>query len=88
MDKRTEDDHIHVISVMSLVCGFRNHGFSNIQDKNKLTNNNYRGKKVAMRSAYEQRLRLQQNKMKIQSNLNIKANQREPENVFFLAVVL
>jgi phage terminase large subunit len=43
-----------------------------IQDKNKLTNNNYRGKKVAMRSAYEQRLRLQQNKMKIQSNLNIK----------------
>jgi hypothetical protein len=31
MDKRTEDDHIHVISVMSLVCGFRNHGFSNIQ---------------------------------------------------------
>jgi hypothetical protein len=41
-----------------------------------------------MRSAYEQRLRLQQNKMKIQSNLNIKANQREPENVFFLAVVL
>ena len=36
MDKRTEDDHIHVISVMSLVCGFRNHGFSNIQDKTRL----------------------------------------------------
>ena len=40
---------------------------------------------MAMRSAYEQRLRLQQNKMKIQSNLNIKANQREPENVFFFS---
>jgi hypothetical protein len=40
MDKRTEDDHIHVISVMSLVCGFRNHGFSNIQDKTTLTTTN------------------------------------------------